>query len=137
MTMANPMGKTDTQTPGVYRRRIGDALVTTINDGFLDLSFEILRGAELDDLQGLMRSAFRDGPLDGRGLVRREGPGAAPEATCSAPVRRARAGAVSAAAETQSLTSTPGLLAASYVPSVRCSGLIGMWFFSEKPRSPV
>ena len=60
--MANPTGKTDKQTPGVYRRRIGDALVTTINDGFLDITFEILRGAELDDLQGLMRSAFRDGP---------------------------------------------------------------------------
>ena len=41
--MANPMDKTDKQTPGVYRRRIGDALVTTINDGFLDISFEILR----------------------------------------------------------------------------------------------
>ena len=33
------------QTPGVYSRRIGDALVTTINDGFLDISFEIFRGA--------------------------------------------------------------------------------------------
>src|SRR5258708_37631779 len=61
-TMANPIGKTDKQTPGVYRRRIGDALVTTINDGFLDINFELLRGAGLDDFQGLMRSAFRDGP---------------------------------------------------------------------------
>src|ERR1700751_4726096 len=40
-TMANPIGKTDKQTPGVYRRRIGDALVTTINDGFLDINFEL------------------------------------------------------------------------------------------------
>src|SRR5580692_1268263 len=60
--MANPTGKTDKQTPGVYRRRIGDALVTTINDGFLDINFELLRGASLEDFQGLMRSAFRDGP---------------------------------------------------------------------------
>ena len=60
--MANPTGKTDKQTSGVYRRRIGDALVTTINDGFLDISFEILRGAGLEDFQGLMRGAFRDGP---------------------------------------------------------------------------
>ena len=60
--MANPIGKTDKQTPGVYRRRIGDALVTTINDGFLDISFEILRGAGIEDLKGLMRGAFRDGP---------------------------------------------------------------------------
>ena len=60
--MANPTGRADKQTPGVYRRRIGDALVTTINDGFLDISFEILRGAGIEDLQGLMRGAFRDGP---------------------------------------------------------------------------
>jgi hypothetical protein len=60
--MANPTDKTNQQAPGVYRRRIGDALVTTINDGFLDIDFAILRGAELDDLHGLMRSAFRDGP---------------------------------------------------------------------------
>ena len=60
--MTNPTAKTDQQTPGVYRRRIGDALVTTINDGFLDINFEILRGAGLDDFQGLMRAAFRDGP---------------------------------------------------------------------------
>ena len=57
--MANP---TDKQTPGVYRRRIGDALVTTINDGFLDITFDILRGATPADMQGLMRDAFRDGP---------------------------------------------------------------------------
>ena len=43
--MANPIGKSDKQAPGVYRRRIGDALVTTINDGFLDINFELLRGA--------------------------------------------------------------------------------------------
>ncbi len=60
--MPNPTDKTDQQAPGVYRRRIGDAMVTTINDGFLDISFEILRGAELDHLQGLMRDAFRHGP---------------------------------------------------------------------------
>src|SRR6202021_1441596 len=60
--MANPIGKSDKQAPGVYRRRIGDALVTTINDGFLDINFELLRGASVDDFQGLMRTAFRDGP---------------------------------------------------------------------------
>jgi len=60
--MAAPTRKSDKQAPGVYRRRIGDALVTTINDGFLDINFEILRGAGLEDLQGLMRNAFRDGP---------------------------------------------------------------------------
>jgi glyoxylase-like metal-dependent hydrolase (beta-lactamase superfamily II) len=49
------------QSPGVYRRRIGDALVTTINDGFLDVPFDIFRGASREDMEGLMRSAFRDG----------------------------------------------------------------------------
>jgi glyoxylase-like metal-dependent hydrolase (beta-lactamase superfamily II) len=53
---------TEKQTPGVYKRRIGEAIVTTVNDGFLDIPFGILRGAELDDMQGLMRDAFRDGP---------------------------------------------------------------------------
>ena len=53
---------TEKQTPGVYKRRIGDAIVTTVNDGFLDIPFAILRGAELDDMQGLMRDVFRDGP---------------------------------------------------------------------------
>jgi glyoxylase-like metal-dependent hydrolase (beta-lactamase superfamily II) len=60
--MSNPSQKTSKQTPGVYRRRIGDALVTTINDGFLDIPFEILRGVPQDEMQALMRSAFRDGP---------------------------------------------------------------------------
>ncbi len=46
--MSNPSEKTSKQTPGVYRRRIGDALVTTINNGFLDIPFEILRGVPQD-----------------------------------------------------------------------------------------
>jgi glyoxylase-like metal-dependent hydrolase (beta-lactamase superfamily II) len=57
--MARP---TEKQTPGLYKRRIGDALVTTVNDGFLDIPFAILRGTHLEDFHGLMRDAFRDGP---------------------------------------------------------------------------
>jgi glyoxylase-like metal-dependent hydrolase (beta-lactamase superfamily II) len=57
--MAKP---TEKQAPGFYKRRIGDALVTTVNDGFLDIPFAILRGTHLEDFQGLMRDAFRDGP---------------------------------------------------------------------------
>lgn len=49
------------QVPGLYRRRIGDAIVTAVNDGFLDIPFEILRGARLDAMQASMRDAFRDG----------------------------------------------------------------------------
>ena len=36
------------QVPGIYRRRVGDALVTVVNDGFLDIPFEILRGTPRD-----------------------------------------------------------------------------------------
>ena len=50
------------QTPGVYKRRIGDAMVTVINDGFLDIPFEILRGTGLDDMKGLMKATFRNDP---------------------------------------------------------------------------
>ena len=50
------------QTPGIYRRRIGDAVVTVINDGYLDMSFEILRGTTQDNMQAAMRDAFRPGP---------------------------------------------------------------------------
>ena len=57
--MSNPDQK---QMPGVYRRRVGDAMVTVINDGYLDMPFEILRGATLDDMHGLMRDVFHEGP---------------------------------------------------------------------------
>jgi glyoxylase-like metal-dependent hydrolase (beta-lactamase superfamily II) len=56
--MSNPDQK---QMPGVYRRRVGDAMVTVINDGYLDMPFEILRGATLDDMHGLMRDVFHEG----------------------------------------------------------------------------
>ncbi|MCB8878354.1 MBL fold metallo-hydrolase [Acidisoma silvae] len=44
--------------PGVYRHPIGDAMVTVVNDGFLDIPFEILRGAGQDDMRACMQSAF-------------------------------------------------------------------------------
>ena len=31
------------QIPGVYRRRIGDIVVTAISDGYLDASYEFMR----------------------------------------------------------------------------------------------
>ncbi|WP_256750187.1 MBL fold metallo-hydrolase [Mesorhizobium sp. Mes31] len=49
------------QTPGVYRRRVGDAMVTVINDGFLDIPLAILRGTERGDMEGLMREHFHEG----------------------------------------------------------------------------
>jgi hypothetical protein len=49
----------DKQLPGLYRRRIGDALVTTINDGFLDIPLGILRGAPPQTLEDCMAQAFQ------------------------------------------------------------------------------
>lgn len=49
------------QMPGIYKRRIGDALVTAVNDGYLDIPFNILRGATPEEMQAAMREAFRPG----------------------------------------------------------------------------
>jgi glyoxylase-like metal-dependent hydrolase (beta-lactamase superfamily II) len=47
------------QMPGLYRRRVGDALVTTINDGFLDIPLGILRGAPQETMEACMADAFQ------------------------------------------------------------------------------
>ena len=47
------------QARGFYRRQIGDALVTTVNDGFLDIPMDILRGAGRGDMEALMDDAFQ------------------------------------------------------------------------------
>src|SRR6516162_7233970 len=57
--MTNPDQK---QAPGIYRRRIGDAMVTVINDGYLDMPFELLRGVPLGNMHSLMREVFHEGP---------------------------------------------------------------------------
>ena len=57
--MTNPDQK---QAPGIYRRRIGDAMVTVINDGYLDMPFELLRGVPLENMHSLMREVFHEGP---------------------------------------------------------------------------
>lgn len=52
------------QSPGVYRRKVGDALVTVINDGFLDMPLAIMRGATRDEMEQLLRDVF--GPPEPR-----------------------------------------------------------------------
>jgi glyoxylase-like metal-dependent hydrolase (beta-lactamase superfamily II) len=49
------------QVPGIYRRRIGDVMVTTVNDGYLDIPFDILRGITKESMQNAMQEAFRPG----------------------------------------------------------------------------
>ena len=56
------MDEAKKQVAGIYRRRIGDSVVTVINDGFLDIPFEILRGVSMETLQTCMQDAFRPGP---------------------------------------------------------------------------
>ena len=62
MTSGREQKQDRKQVPGLYRRRIGDAMVTAINDGYLDMPFEILRGTSLDDMRTLLREVFHDGP---------------------------------------------------------------------------
>lgn len=47
------------QRPGLYRRRVGDALVTTINDGFLDIPLGILRGIPEPRMAACMTEVFQ------------------------------------------------------------------------------
>jgi glyoxylase-like metal-dependent hydrolase (beta-lactamase superfamily II) len=52
------------QASGFYRRRVGDAMVTVINDGFLDMPMAILRGATHEEMKDLLKDAF--GPPEPR-----------------------------------------------------------------------
>src|SRR5271168_1854686 len=47
------------QIPGVYRRGIGDIVVTAISDGFLDGNLEVMRNVDLDKAHQILRDAFR------------------------------------------------------------------------------
>lgn len=52
-------GSEQKQVPGLYRRRVGNAVVTTINDGFLDIPLGILRGAPKETMEACMVQAFQ------------------------------------------------------------------------------
>jgi glyoxylase-like metal-dependent hydrolase (beta-lactamase superfamily II) len=47
------------QVPGVYRRRIGDILVTVLSDGYLDAGFHILQSIEPLDAEQILVESFR------------------------------------------------------------------------------
>ena len=40
--------KTLEQIPGVYHRRIGDILVTSISDGYLDGTLDVMRNVDVE-----------------------------------------------------------------------------------------
>jgi glyoxylase-like metal-dependent hydrolase (beta-lactamase superfamily II) len=50
------------QIPGVYRRRIGDIVVTAISDGYLDASYEFMRNIEAPEIERFLKDAYRPAP---------------------------------------------------------------------------
>jgi glyoxylase-like metal-dependent hydrolase (beta-lactamase superfamily II) len=49
------------QVPGVYRKRIGDMVVTALNDGILNASYDYLVGIAAAEAEAVMTAAFRPG----------------------------------------------------------------------------
>lgn len=63
MTMARPAAKVPTsQIPGVYRRRFGDIVVTSISDGYLDGVYEFMRNIEPQEAERILKDAYRPAP---------------------------------------------------------------------------
>jgi glyoxylase-like metal-dependent hydrolase (beta-lactamase superfamily II) len=56
------MDAPSSQIPGVYRRRIGDIVVTAISDGYLDGAYEFMRNIEPQEAERLLREAYRPVP---------------------------------------------------------------------------
>ena len=50
------------QVPGVYRRRIGDIVVTAISDGYLDAVYAFIRGIEPAEAERILKDAHRPAP---------------------------------------------------------------------------
>jgi glyoxylase-like metal-dependent hydrolase (beta-lactamase superfamily II) len=50
------------QIPGVYRRRIGDIVVTAISDGYLDGAYEFMRDITPQDAERILQESFRPAP---------------------------------------------------------------------------
>src|ERR1051325_1312889 len=50
------------QVPGVYRRRIGDIVVTAISDGYLDAVYAFIRGIEPAEAERILKEASRPPP---------------------------------------------------------------------------
>jgi glyoxylase-like metal-dependent hydrolase (beta-lactamase superfamily II) len=47
------------QIPGVYHRKIGDIVVTTISDGYLDGTLDVMRNVDLNNARQILTDAFR------------------------------------------------------------------------------
>lgn len=51
-----------TQIPGVYRRKIGDIVVTAISDGYLNASYDFTRNITPQDAEAILKEAYRPTP---------------------------------------------------------------------------
>ena len=51
------------QVPGVYRRRVGEVLVTALNDGQIVLPMEVLLGVTADEREAVLRAGGRRPPF--------------------------------------------------------------------------
>ena len=47
------------QIPGVYHRKIGDIVVTTISDGYLDGTLEVMRNVDVEKARQILTDVFR------------------------------------------------------------------------------
>ena len=47
------------QIPGVYHRKIGDILVTSISDGYIDGTLDVMRNVDLARAKQILTDAFR------------------------------------------------------------------------------
>ena len=52
----------ESQAPGVYHRRVGDAVVTAVSDGHLDGSMAVLQNIAPEEAARMLRDAFRPVP---------------------------------------------------------------------------
>jgi glyoxylase-like metal-dependent hydrolase (beta-lactamase superfamily II) len=52
----------DAQVPAIHHRRIGDVLVTSVSDGFLDGSMAVIQNIDPEDAAAMLRAAFRPVP---------------------------------------------------------------------------
>jgi len=50
------------QIPGVYRRKVGDIVVTAISDGYLDAVYDFTRNITPQDAERILKEAYRPAP---------------------------------------------------------------------------
>ncbi|HAY0242426.1 hypothetical protein RCO11_05980 [Escherichia coli] len=63
--MAQPTAQQETQVPGYYRYQVGDATVTAVYDGYINLSSTLLKGIEAKDIQTLLAKMFQEEGKEG------------------------------------------------------------------------